>query len=162
MRVSSFEPGERFHDPERWEDGHPDTPHIWRTLEYRRGAWEPGRQIVEWKATESYCFPSNSGPIVHGGMVSTVLDTAMGGACWTLLDYSEAFLTADLHVEFMRPARPGLLRAEGRVVSRSQRVVFCSADLFDENDSLLATARCTQVVLPARGSSGRHQEKKDR
>jgi len=58
----------------------------------------------------------------------------------------EEFLTADLRVEFMRSARPGVLRAEGRVVQRSRRVVFCSAELFGPDGTLLAAARCTQIV----------------
>jgi uncharacterized protein (TIGR00369 family) len=80
-------------------------------------------------------------------MVATVLDSAMGGACWTLLNSDEAFLTADLRVEFLRAARPGLLRAEGRVIRRARRVVFCEGELFDEDGALLATGRCTQILL---------------
>jgi uncharacterized protein (TIGR00369 family) len=70
----------------------------------------------------------------------------MGGACWTLMGDEEDFLTADLRVEFMRSARPGVLRADGRVVQRSRRVVFCAADLFGADGTLLAAARCTQIV----------------
>lgn len=153
--MNEFEPGERFYDPIRWEDIEPQGPHIWRTLGYKQTAWDPGRQVIEWEADELYCFPTNSGPIVHGGMIATILDTAMGGACWTLLDNNEVFLTADLRVDFFRPARPGRLRAEGRVVRRTRRVVFCTADLFNADDALLANARCTQVVLGAEASSGR-------
>ena len=39
------------------------------------------------------------------------LDAAMGGSCWTVLDADQAFLTADLRVEFLRSCRPGILRA---------------------------------------------------
>ena len=142
-------PGERFHEPARWEDASDGRPHIWRTLGLRRSVWEPGREVVEWDATEEYSFPSASGDIIHGGMVATLLDTAMGGACWTLMDLDEVFLTADLRVEFLRPARPGLLRADGRVVHRARRLAFCAADLFDPEGKLLASARCTQTVLAA-------------
>ena len=59
---------------------------------------------IEWDATEDYTFPDGDGSIVHGGLVGTVLDTAMGGACATVLEAGESFLTADLRVEFMRSA----------------------------------------------------------
>jgi uncharacterized protein (TIGR00369 family) len=147
--MSEFDPGDRFFDDARWEQREPEGPHIWRTLGYERAVWEPGRQVIEWKAGEEYAFQSNSGYIVHGGMVATVLDSAMGGACWTLLNKDEAFLTADLRVEFLRTARPGLLRAEGRVIRRARRVVFCEGELFDEDGALLATGRCTQILLPS-------------
>ena len=105
-----------------WGEEAPPAPHIWRTLGYRGLEQADGRSVIEWDATPEYCFHAPSGPIVHGGMVTTLLDTAMGGACWTVLEENESFLTADLRVEFMRSARPGTLRAEGRVVQRRRRV----------------------------------------
>ena len=124
----------------------PPAPHIWRTLGYRGIEQADGVSVIEWDATPEFCFHVPSGPIVHGGMVTTLLDTAMGGACWSLMAEDEDFLTADLRTEFMRSARPGTLRAEGQVVQRSRRVVFCSAELYDSDGTLLATARCTQIV----------------
>jgi uncharacterized protein (TIGR00369 family) len=133
-----------------WEELRPGGPHVWRTLGYRRTATEPGRMEIEWDATDDYAFPDGDGSIVHGGLVGTVLDTAMGGACATVLEAGESFLTADLRVEFMRSARPGLLRADGRVVRRTKRVVFCAAELYDAEDDHIASARCTQVIRAAR------------
>jgi len=119
---------------------------VWHTLGFRRILTEEGRSVIEWDAAEAYAFPADSGSIVHGGLVTTVLDTAMGGACWSLLDEGETFLTADLRVEFLRPARPGTVRADGRVVHRTKRIVFCSAEAFDVDGNVLAAARCTQVL----------------
>ncbi len=133
----------------RWDDVEPDTPHIWHTLGYRSVPPEQD-YAIEWDASAEYAFPSPSGHIMHGGMVTTILDTAMGGACWTALKTGETFLTVDLRVEFLRAARPGLLRAEGKVVHRGRRVAFCSADLFDAEHALLATARCTQMIRAER------------
>jgi uncharacterized protein (TIGR00369 family) len=122
------------------------APHIWRTLGYRAVEQGNGLSVIEWDATPEFCFHAQSGPIVHGGMVATLLDTAMGGACWSVLEEDESFLTADLRVEFMRSARPGTLRAEGRVVQRNRRVAFCSAELLDAEGIALASSRCTQIV----------------
>jgi uncharacterized protein (TIGR00369 family) len=129
---------------------------VWQTLGFQEIGRGPGTASVGWTATEEYCFPSGSGPVVQGGLVTAVLDAAMGGACWTVLgddDQPAAFLTADLRVEFLRAARPGPLRAVGTVVRRTRRVVFCAADLLDADGLVLATSRATQVVLP--GDSGR-------
>jgi acyl-coenzyme A thioesterase PaaI-like protein len=62
-----------------WGDGLP-SPHIWVTLGYRSVEQGGGRSVVEWDATPEYCFSSPGGPIVHGGMVTTLLDTAMGAS----------------------------------------------------------------------------------
>lgn len=128
---------------------------IWRTLGYRRLGWSQGSATVEWRASEDYCFPTAGGPVVQGGLVTALLDAAMGGACWTTLGAEEVFLTADLRVEFLRSTRPGVLRATGEVVRRARRVVFCAAQLVDADGTLLATSRCTQIVLPAQGPAGR-------
>lgn len=135
-----------------------DSPesYLWQTLGYRRTELAAGSIAVEWDAPVAYCFPAAGGPIVQGGMVTALLDAAMGSACWRVLDDDQAFLTADLRVEFLRSCPPGLLRAVGEVVRRTRRVVFCSAQLFDTRGVVLAASRCTQVVLPADGRAGRH------
>jgi uncharacterized protein (TIGR00369 family) len=130
-------------------------PHIWHTLGYRRLGWQVGETTICWDAPVDYCFPSADGPVVQGGLVTAVLDAAMGGACWSVLEADQVFLTADLRVEFLRMSRPGLLTATGKVLRRSRRVVFCAAELHDTGGELLAASRCTQIVLPAAGPAGR-------
>ena len=149
-------PGERFGDAAGWEAADVAGPHIWRTLGYRRTDWQPGSTTIEWTAIPEYCFPTADGLVVQGGLVTALLDAAMGGACWTVLDHDQVFLTADLRVEFLRVSRPGLLRATGTVVRRTRRVVFCAAEMYDADGALLAMSRCTQVVLPNAGPFGRH------
>jgi uncharacterized protein (TIGR00369 family) len=149
-------PGERFEDSRTWEADDVAGPHIWRTLGYRRTDWQPGSTTIEWTAIAEYCFPTADGLVVQGGLVTALLDVAMGGACWTMLDNDQVFLTADLRVEFLRVSRPGLLSATGTVVRRTQRVVFCAAEMRDADGAALASSRCTQVVLPNAGPFGRH------
>jgi uncharacterized protein (TIGR00369 family) len=133
-----------------WVDVPPGAPHVWATLGYRGVEQVEGRVVIEWDAPIEYCFTGASGPIVHGGLVTTLLDTAMGGACHSILAEGETFLTADLRAEFLRPTRPGTLRAEGLVVHRTRRTVFCAADVRDAEGVQLASSRCTQVVLAGR------------
>jgi uncharacterized protein (TIGR00369 family) len=114
-----------------------------------------GRAVMTWDAQPEYGFPTSSGQVIHGGMVTTILDSAMGNATWSVLTDEEVFLTADLRVEFYRATRPGPLTAKGLVIKRTSRLVFCSAELFDGEDRLLASSRCTQTVLPAGGAAGR-------
>jgi hypothetical protein len=53
-----------------------------------------------------------------------------------------------------QPARH--LAGHRRGVHRTRRVVFCAAELHDAAGTLMATSRCTQVVLPATGAAGRY------
>lgn len=131
-------------------------PHLWQTLGYRAVSHGPGTATIAWEATPAYGFPTAAGYRVHGGMVTAILDTAMGGATWTVLDADEVFLTADLRVEFHRATPVGPLTATGTVIKRTRRVAFVEATLFDAAGRALAASRCTQVVLPADGPAGRY------
>jgi uncharacterized protein (TIGR00369 family) len=141
--------GERYADVGDWNSSRGDGPNLWRTLGFRRTGWQPGGSTVEWDATVEYGFTTPGGPVIQGGLVTAVLDSAMGGACFTTLDRGELFLTADLRVEFFRPTRPGTLRAVGTVLRRTRKVVFCAAELYDTAGTTLAASRCTQVLMPA-------------
>jgi uncharacterized protein (TIGR00369 family) len=139
---------------ERWTRS--GTVGLWRTLGYQLRGWDTGRAVVAWQATPDYGFGTHAGHVVQGGLVTALLDAAMGGACWTVLDDQQIFLTADLRVEFLRssPADAELV-ATGTVVRATQRVVFCAGELHGPDGVLLATSRCTQVVLPAEHRANR-------
>jgi len=141
----------------RFDDDLRKGTHLWTTLGYRRLGWGEGTTTIAWDATPEYGFPTASGTVIQGGLVTAILDAAMGGACWTVLDADSAFLTADLRVEFLRSTRVGTVTAVGTVVRRTRRVVFCEAQLLDDQQVLLAVSRCTQVVLPADGKAGRYE-----
>ncbi len=132
-----------------WERLSPDVVHIWNTLGYRSAGAADGRVALEWEATDEYSFLHGERRVVHGGMVATLLDTSMGYVCVGRLPDGSGFLTADLHVEFYRVTVPGLLRAESKVVHESKRAMFCAASLYDADRTLLAAARCTQIVRSA-------------
>jgi uncharacterized protein (TIGR00369 family) len=129
-----------------WERLDSDVVHIWNTLGYRSVSGDGHVTALEWEASPEYTFFHGDRRIVHGGMISTLLDTAMGHACIEHLGPGSDFLTADLHVEFYRSAHPGTLRAEAEVIHQSRRAMFCAASLYDAEGVLLASARCTQIV----------------
>ncbi len=149
MPEQSIRAGQRLADMTTFAQRAGAGESLWRTLGYQRTGWGPGTSTVEWEATAGYGFHTPGGPVIQGGLVTAVLDSAMGGACWTTLDNDEVFLTADLRVEFFRPTRPGLLTAVGTVERRTSRVAFCAASLYDSAGAVTASSRCTQVILPA-------------
>ena len=145
--MTDFQPGERFLEMQERGDTRPRGG-IWEFLGWRLVDMGPGFATLEWETTTDHAFPTAAaGWIVHGGMVTALLDTAMGQSTWTLLDRGEVFLTANLHTEFYRPTRPGLLRAEGRIVHKSRRVAFAVGELFDGEGKLLAGGRVTNMML---------------
>lgn len=155
--MPDFTPGARFAEMQTWVP-QPGDPGIWSHLGWERVELEPGRQVLEWKPNTDHSFPAGEGWIVHGGMVTAFLDTAMGGATWTLLNSHEVFLTADLRTEFYRPTFPGLVRAVGWVTDKTRRVTFAAAEVFDEKGKLLAGGRATNLTIDLRNPPDRSRE----
>ena len=77
--------------------------------------------------------------IVHGGILSTILDEVMA---WALIDHDLWGVTARLAVDFRRPVRVGVpIRAEGWVSEARRRVVDTAAEIRGlTTGELLATA----------------------
>ena len=140
-----FTPGERYEEA-RLTRNH-QSPGIWTHLGWRLADMAPGRAVLEWEPDTAHSFPAGDGWIVHGGMVTALLDTAMGQSTWTLLSKEEVFLTADLRTEFYRVTSPGLVRATGWVVHKTRRVSFAAAELHDADGKLLASGRATNLVI---------------
>ena len=146
--MTEFRAGQRFLDMQETGDSREPRGGIWAFLGWRLADIGPGHATLEWDTTTDHAFPTGDDEwIVHGGMVTALLDTAMGQSTWTLLDRGEVFLTTSLHTEFYRAARPGRLRAEGRIVHKTRRVAFAVGELFDGDGKLLAGGRVTNMML---------------
>ncbi len=61
-------------------------------------------------------------PALHGGVISTLLDTCGGAAVWSQLGRNDRVSTVDLRVDYLRPGRPETLLGEGLVVRLGNRV----------------------------------------
>lgn len=83
--------------------------------------------------------------IVHGGLIATLLDVAMGSAARHAA--GRAVMTLDMHVAFLSPGR-GTLFAEGRITRAGRSLIFCEADIRDEAGALVAKA--TGLMKPVR------------
>lgn len=78
----------------------------------------------------------------HGGVVMTLLDSAMANAALGLIDFTREVVTIDMHVGFMRPAF-GRLVATGRTTGGGRSVCFCEAELVDGTGAVVAKAMGT-------------------
>jgi uncharacterized protein (TIGR00369 family) len=88
--------------------------------------------------------------VIQGGFLAAMLDDTMGPALVATLGPGLFAPTADLHVQFLRPARPGRLTGRGRVVRRGKDVAFLAGDLIDESGQVVAAATATALIRAAR------------
>ena len=90
----------------------------------------------------------NDGRIVHGGVIATLADCAMGSALASTLDEGEQPVTVEMKINYMEAARPGRLVAEGIVKRKGARFTVLEAEVLQEETGeavALATATFTLI-----------------
>jgi uncharacterized protein (TIGR00369 family) len=90
---------------------------------------------------------------VHGGVISTILDSATGCSVHTTLPAGMGYTSLDLNVKFLRPitVATGRLTCTGAVLQSGRRTALAEARLTDAKGRLLAhaTSSCLLFELPS-------------
>ena len=91
----------------------------------------------------------NTQGLTHGGALTTLADTAMGAACWTLVEEGVLFTTIELKMSFLKAARSGLLTATGTILRQGRNAAFAECSVTDQQGALIARASCTFLLQAA-------------
>ena len=85
------------------------------------------------------------GDVIHGGAISTLIDTAATVSAWATDEVPESpsGATVSLSVSFIAAARACDLRAESKVVKRGRRLSFCEIEARDPEGTLIANGIAT-------------------
>ena len=86
----------------------------------------------------------------HGGVSAALIDSAVGLALCTMIDYGSAFTTIDLQVNFIAPAKPGSLTARGRIIHKGKRTAVGDCQVSDEDGKLVSKGTATYLILENR------------
>jgi uncharacterized protein (TIGR00369 family) len=86
---------------------------------------------------------------VHGGILATLADTALGCAVHTKLPAGTSYTSMDLTIKFTRPATlgSGMLTCEGTVVALGRRSATAEARITDMADRVIAHAVTTCLLF---------------
>ncbi|WP_245681879.1 PaaI family thioesterase [Actinomadura kijaniata] len=108
---------------------------------------EPGRVVFALATDPRFSNPLGT---VHGGIVSTLLDSAMGCAVHTSLPEGAGYTTLELKVNFVRAVsiEGAKLRCEGTVIHLGRKVATTEGRVTDENGKLIAHGTSTCMVFP--------------
>jgi len=112
----------------------------WKLLALDQAA---GTIRVEFKALPAFV---NAIGTIQGGIISAMLDDAMGPVATASLGGHHMAPTVELKTSFMRPATVGPLFVEARVLHRGRNIVFLEAAMKDKEDKLIATATATARI----------------
>ncbi len=104
----------------------------------------PGEAILEFVAGPASLAPTGA---VHGGVLAMLIEPAATCALLPTLGPGLHAATVDIHLQHMRPARPGAtLRIVARVLRAGRSLAFCEANVMD-GDNVCTTARLTKAVV---------------
>jgi uncharacterized protein (TIGR00369 family) len=88
--------------------------------------------------------------VVHGGLIYMVADTVAAHAILTMIYPKEWTTTVEQKINFLRPATKGGIIGVGRVVHAGNRIVYCEAEVTDDDGTLIAKSVATLMRLTPR------------
>jgi acyl-CoA thioesterase len=116
-------------------------------LGVRRVAMQDGRARFEAPVRPEHLNPHG---VVHGGVIYSLVDYAMGGALTSRLDAGERCATLEIKINYLAVVSQGSLSAEAWVVARSNRVGVLEALVHGDGERLIALATGSFYIQPPR------------
>ena len=86
--------------------------------------------------------------VIHGGVVTAMLDESCGMAVQLALDGSRAIATLDLRIDYQKPAKPGLdIKAHSICYHVTRSIAFVRATAYQEteDDPVATAAACFMI-----------------
>jgi uncharacterized protein (TIGR00369 family) len=106
----------------------------------------PGTAVWEYTVDPAHYNPNG---VLHGGVLMTLLDTAMGHAVAEMVIPDGKFnAAAQMNVHFLLPIRSGLIRARAQVRKLGRRLAVVDAEATDEDGRVVGIATATHSILP--------------
>ena len=101
-------------------------------------AFEPGEQFLQ------------TGGLIQGGIVTTMLDYAMAMAGFTRVGAGRSFATVSLTTHFLKPTLPGRLIARAKLDRMGAKMIFASGGLLKDG-ATAPNATATAVMAISGG-----------
>ncbi len=79
----------------------------------------------------------NQAGTLHGGVLATLVDTAMGQAVRSATGDGDVPATSQLTVTYLRPGNPGALEVTARVRTRGEHLTVCDAEVEQDGRNLV-------------------------
>lgn len=105
---------------------------------------EQQRIRIEFQAKPEFVNPVGN---IQGGFLAAMLDDTLGPAVVQTLGPNQFAPTLELKVSFLKPAKPGILIGEGRVLKKGRSIAFMSGELRDAEGDIVASATATAMIV---------------
>ena len=91
---------------------------------------------------------TNSRGLIHGGLIASLADNAMGYSCAQVMGWTTSFVTVSLAVDYVGSAETGQwLAVECEVIKTGSTICFAQS-LIKADDAVIARANATFRVVP--------------
>lgn len=129
-------------------DGRYPPPPIAGIAESRLVSVAHGEALFSCRPDQSFLNP---GGTVHGGLLCTLMDSAIGCAVMTTTNPITFFATIELKVSFFSPMPldGGEISVHGRTQRVGRRVAFAEAHAHDADGNLLGHATSSLTAIPS-------------
>jgi len=104
---------------------------------------DEGRASLWLEAGDRHLNPAGT---VHGGVLASLVDMAMGHAVRSSTGESDVPATSQLTLTYLRPGRPGRITVRAAVSKQGDDLTVCEADV-EQDGKGLAHALATFAVL---------------
>ena len=104
---------------------------------------EDGHACLKFEAKQGHLNPAGT---VHGGVLATLVDTAMGMAARARADDGEVPATSQLTIAYLTAAAEGLMTVTAQVRKQGEHVLLCDADV-DQDGKTVVHAVGTFALL---------------
>src|SRR5918997_5405714 len=95
---------------------------------------DDGSATVRFEAREEHLNPAGT---LHGGVLATLVDTAMGQAVRSTTGDGDVPATSQLTVTYLRPGKPGTVVATAEVRIQGEHLTVCEADVQQDGKALV-------------------------
>ena len=128
------------------QHGELPPPPIMQLMDFQLSEVEEGRVVFSFVPAEYHYNPIGS---VHGGVASTLFDSALGCCIHSVLPLGVGYTTLELKVNFLRAltSKTGRVYCEGKVIQVGNRVATAEARLTDERGKLYGHATTTCLII---------------
>ena len=124
---------------------------FWRNLGIQVDA--AGEGWIKLRVTIRDELRNGVGAPVHGGVLATLVDAAVGGALGTYGSAASGGVdqaTLDLNVTYVAAARGDTVFAEGKIIRRGRTIAFGETRVTDSAGTLVALGRATYMIIQPR------------
>ncbi len=128
------------------DSGEIPPPPIIKTMDFTLDKIEKGQISFGFTPEEFHYNPIGT---VHGGVIATILDSAMGCTIHSVLEEGIGYTTLELKINYLKTVtiNSGKLTAVGKIIHVGKSTALVEAQLVDENGNVYAHAVSTCMIL---------------